>query len=154
MKKYKFHAEIKAGKGGGAYVVFPYDAEKEFATNANVPVNATIDGVPDKGGLFRMGMPYHMLGVPKATRSKIGKGPGDIVAVVLWKDEEPREVAVPPELNARMKKAGVLPFFEGLSFTNRKEYARWISEAKKDETRERRLAKAIELLTKGVRNPH
>ncbi len=58
------------------------------------------------------------------------------------------------ELNARMKKAGVLPFFEGLSFTNRKEYARWISEAKKDETRERRLAKAIELLTKGVRNPH
>jgi hypothetical protein len=154
MKKYTFDAEIQAGKGGGAYVVFPYDAQQEFGTNGNVPVDATIDGVPDKGGLFRMGMPYHMLGVHKAVRQKIGKGPGDTVAVVLWKDDAPREVTVPPELKARMKKAGVLAFFEGLSFTHRKEYSRWIAEAKKDETRARRLDKAIELLTKGVRTPH
>ncbi len=153
MKKYTFNAEIRAGTGGGAYVVFPYDGEKEFGTNGKVPVNATIDGVPDRGALFRMGMPDHMLGVLKSIRQQIGKGPGDIVAVVLWKDDEPREVAVPPELKARMKKAGVLPFFEALSFTNRKEYCRWIAEAKKDETRARRLDKAIELLTNGVRSP-
>jgi uncharacterized protein YdeI (YjbR/CyaY-like superfamily) len=65
----------------------------------------------------------------------------------------PREVEVPPEFTARMKKAGVLPFFEGLSFTHRKEYSRWIADAKKDETRARRLDKAIELLKKGVRTP-
>jgi bifunctional DNA-binding transcriptional regulator/antitoxin component of YhaV-PrlF toxin-antitoxin module len=118
-----------------------------------VPVNATIDGVQDKGGLFRMGTPHHLLGVPKAIRDQIGKEPGDSVAIVLWRDDEPREVVVQPELEARMKKAGVLPFFEGLSFTNRKEYCRWITEAKKDETRARRLDKAIELLTKGVRTP-
>jgi uncharacterized protein YdeI (YjbR/CyaY-like superfamily) len=53
-----------------------------------------------------------------------------------------------------MKKAGVLEFFEGLSFTHRKEYSRWIAEAKKDETRARRLDKAIELLKKGVRTPN
>jgi uncharacterized protein YdeI (YjbR/CyaY-like superfamily) len=52
-----------------------------------------------------------------------------------------------------MKSAGVLPFFESLSFTHRKEYCRWITEAKKDETRARRLDKAIELLTDGVRTP-
>jgi len=153
MKKYTFDAEIHAGRGGGAYVVFPYDAEKEFGTNGKVPVNATIDGVPDKGGLFRWGTPHHMLAVPKAIRDHIGKKPGDSVAIVLWRDDEPREVVVPPELGARMKKAGVLEFFEGLSFTNRKEYCRWITEAKKDETRARRLDKAIELLTKGVRTP-
>ena len=153
MKKYTFDAEIRAGRGGGAYVVFPYDAEKEFGTNGKVPVNATIGGVPDKGALFRMGTPHHMLGVPKAIRDQIGKRPGDMVAIVLSRDEQPREVAVPPELVARMKKAGVLPFFEGLSFTNRKEYSRWITEAKKDETRARRLDKAIELLKKGVRSP-
>ena len=153
MKKYTFDAEIRAGSGGGAYVVFPHDAQKEFGTNGRVPVNATIDGVPGKGALFRMGMPYHWLGVSKSIRQQIGKAPGDSVSIVLWKDETPREVVVPPELKARMKKAGVLPFFEGLSFTNRKEYCRWIAEAKKDETRMRRLDKAIELLTKGVRSP-
>ena len=153
MKKYTFDAKIQAARGGGAYVVFPYDAEKEFGTNGKVPVSATIDGVPDKGGLFRMGTPNHMLGVPKAIRDQIGKQPGDTVAIVLWKDDAPREVEVPPEFTARMKKAGVLPFFEGLSFTHRKEYSRWIADAKKDETRARRLDKAIELLKNGVRTP-
>jgi len=153
MKKYSFDAEIRAGSAGGVYVVFPYDAQKEFGTNGKVPVNTTIDGVPYRGGLFRMGTPHHMLGVAKSIRQQIGKGPGDTVAVVLWKDDEPREVEVPPVLKTRMKRAGVLPFFESLSFTNRKEYCRWIAEAKKDETRARRLDKAIELLTKGARNP-
>jgi len=118
-----------------------------------VPVAATIDGVPDKSALIRMGLPHHILGVPKAIRAQKNKQPGDVVTIVLWKDDEPREVAVPPELQARMKKAGVLPFFESLSFTHRKEYCRWITEAKKDETRARRLDKAIELLTDGVRTP-
>jgi hypothetical protein len=153
MKKYTFDAEIRAGRGGGAYVVFPYSVEKEFGTNGKVPVSATIDGVPDKGALFRWGTPHHMLAVHKAIRDQIGKQPGDKVAVVLSRDDAPRDVEVPPELEARMKKAGVLPFFESLSFTHRKEYSRWISEAKKDETRARRLDKAIELLKKGVRTP-
>jgi len=48
-----------------------------------------------------------------------------------------------------MKKEGVLPVFEKLSYTHRKEYCRWITEAKKEETRVRRLAKAIEMLKKG-----
>lgn len=153
MKKYTFEAEIRSGKGGGAFVVFPYDAEKEFGTNGKVPVSATIDGIPERGALFRMGQPHHMLGVPKAVRQKLGKEPGDRVAIVLWKDDKPRELEVPPELAAGMKKAGVLPFFESLSFTHRKEYCRFITEAKKEETRARRLDKALELLMDGVRTP-
>jgi uncharacterized protein YdeI (YjbR/CyaY-like superfamily) len=38
-----------------------------------------------------------------------------------------------------------------LSYTHRKEYSRWISEAKKEETRQRRLEKAVEMLKKGVK---
>jgi uncharacterized protein YdeI (YjbR/CyaY-like superfamily) len=53
-----------------------------------------------------------------------------------------------------MTKAGVLAFFASLSFTHRKEYCRWIADAKKEDTRARRLDKAIELLAKGVRTPH
>jgi hypothetical protein len=113
----------------------------------------TIDGVADRGGLFTMGTTFHMLGVPKAIREQIGKGPGEAVTIVLWKDDEPREVVVPPAFKALMKKAGVLPFFETLSFTHRKEYCRWIIEAKKEETRTRRLEKALEMLKKGVRTP-
>ena len=43
-KKYSFRAEIRAGRGGGAYVEFPYDTEKKFGTKGRVPVMVTIDG--------------------------------------------------------------------------------------------------------------
>ena len=52
-----------------------------------------------------------------------------------------------------LEKERLLPFFEGLSFTHRKEYCRWITEAKKEETRLRRLEKAVEMLRKGVKTP-
>ena len=51
------------------------------------------------------------------------------------------------------KKEGLLPFFEKLSYTHRKEYCRWITEAKKEETRLKRLGKAIEMLKQGVSIP-
>jgi bifunctional DNA-binding transcriptional regulator/antitoxin component of YhaV-PrlF toxin-antitoxin module len=153
MKTYKFDAEIKKGEGGGAYVLFPYDVEQEFGTNGKVPVDVTFDGVRDKGSLFKYGKPLHMVGVPKSVREQIGKKPGDHVEVVLWKSDEEREVEVPPAFKALLKKEGLLPVFDGLSYTHRKEYCRWIAEAKKDETRARRLEKAVEMLRKGVRTP-
>jgi len=153
MKKYKFKAKLEAGDGGGAYVLFPYDTGKEFGTKGKVPVKVTFDGVPYTGSLIKYGNPLHMLGVLKTIREEIGKGPGDAVDVVLWKDEEARTVEVPAQFENLMKREGLLPAFEKLSYTHRKEYCRWITDAKKEETRSRRLEKAIEMLKKGVSTP-
>ena len=153
MKKYKFKAEIQAATGGGAGVVFPYDVEEEFGTRASIPVKSTIDGVPYTGSLMKYGTASHTLGVLKSIRQQIGKGPGDTVEVVLWKDEEARTVEVPVEFERLMKKEGVFDSFDRLSYTHRKEYIRWITEAKKEETRLRRIAKAIEMLKGGVKTP-
>ena len=153
MKKYKFKAKIEAGDGGGAYVLFPYDTGTEFATKGKVPVKATFDGVPYTGSLIKYGKPLHLLGVPKAIREQIGKSPGDTLEVVVWKDEEVRTVEVPAPFENLMKKEGLLPVFQKLSYTHRKEYCRWITEAKKEETRLKRLEKAIEMLKHGVSTP-
>jgi hypothetical protein len=153
MKKYKFRAKIQAGDGGGAYVLFPYDTVEEFATKGRVPVKATFNGVPYKGSLFKYRNPLHMLGVLKAIREKTGKGPGDTIEVVVWRDEVVRTVEVPAQFENLMEKEGLLTVFEKLSYTHRKEYCRWITEAKKEETRLRRLGKAIEMLKKGVSTP-
>jgi hypothetical protein len=153
MKKYSFEAEIHPARGGGAFVEFPFGAEQAFGTKGRVPVHVTIDGIAGRSSLMRMGHPCHVLGVPKATRQRLGKEPGDKVRVVLWKDDTPREVEVPPEFKGAMKRAGVLAFFESLSFTHRKEYCRWITEAKKEETRARRLARAVDMLRDSIRTP-
>ena len=153
MKKYKFNGKIHAGVGGGAYVIFPYEVEKEFGTKGKVPVKVTFDGVADAGSLMKWGTPFYFVGLHKSIREEIGKQPGDTVEVELWKDEEERTIEVPAEFQKLLKKEALLPFFEKLSYTHRKEYCRWITEAKKEETRVRRLEKAIEMLKKGVKTP-
>jgi hypothetical protein len=153
MKKHKFKATVQPGIGGGAGVVFPYDVEQEFGTRARVPVKSTLDGVPYTGSLIKCGPSNHMLGVLKGIREQVGKGPGDTIEVVLWKDEKERTVDLPAEFERLMRREGLLAFFENLSYTHRKEYRRWITEAKREETRQTRLKKSIEMLSRGVKTP-
>lgn len=153
MKQYKFKATIESVGSAGACVLFPYDVEKEFGTRGQVPVKVTFDGVPYTGTMVKYGHPQHMLPILKAIQQEIGKGPGETISVIVERDETVRTVEVPAEFAKLMKKEGVLADFEKLSYTNRKEYCRWIAEAKKEETRARRLGKAIEMLKAGVKTP-
>lgn len=153
MKKYRFKAKIIAGMGGGAGVEFPYDVENEFGTKGNVPIQATFDGEPYRGSLMNCGMERHTLGVLKSIRTKIGKGPGDTIDVEVWRDDVARTVGIPAEFMMLLKREGLLNGFEKLSYSHRKEYVRWISEAKKEETRQARMTRAIAMLRKGVKTP-
>ena len=108
MKKYKFKAKIQAGEGGGAFVFFPFDVQKEFGTKGKIPIDITFDGVPDKSSLMRYGYPQHLAGMPKAIREQISKQPGDHVEVVVWKDETPRVIEIPEEFKKRLEKEKLL----------------------------------------------
>jgi bifunctional DNA-binding transcriptional regulator/antitoxin component of YhaV-PrlF toxin-antitoxin module len=152
-KKYKFRAKIEPAGIGGTYVLFPYDTEKEFGTKGKVPVKAILGGIAYTGSLIKYGAPQHMLHVPKAIREEMGKGVGDVVEVVVWKDDEERKLEVPTELARVMKREGLLEFFDSLSYTHRKEYCRWISEAKKEETRAKRLERAVVMMRAKVKTP-
>jgi len=85
--------------------------------------------------------------VLKSIQEAAGVGVGDEIEVELELDTAPRTVEVPPDLAAalaRDRKAAAA--WEKLSYTSRKEIARSLEEAKKPETRERRLAAVIERL--------
>ncbi len=153
MKTYKFKARIEAASGGGACVFFPYDVEKEFGTRGRVPVKATFDGVPYTGSMIKYGAPQHMLGILKSIREQIGKGPGDTVEVTVEKDEAERSVEVPPEFEKLLKQEKLWAPFDKLSYTHKKEYIRWITGAKREETRAIRLKKSVEMLRAGVKTP-
>jgi len=113
---------------------------------------ATIDGEPYRGALVRMGGPQHMLIVIKEIRERIGKQAGDEVEVTLEEDLEPRVVETPTDLrDALAANPQAQSFFETLSYTHRKEYVRWIEEAKREPTRVSRVARTVELLSEGKR---
>ena len=146
-----FTAIIQPGRGGGAYVEVPFDVEQVFR-DKRPQVKANIDGETFLSGLVRMGTVCHVLGVPKEIRVKLGKNYGDAIQVAVEADHTPREIIVPPDLKAALKtNKTAQAFFDALSFTHRKEYVRWITEAKKEETRVRRVTKTIEMLLAGKR---
>jgi uncharacterized protein YdeI (YjbR/CyaY-like superfamily) len=94
------------------------------------------------------------LGVHKATREAAGKTFGDRVHIEVERDDAPREVDVPDELSQALSRDSVArEVYEGLSFTHRNEYARWVAEAKKPETRARRVEQTLEMLRAGVNTP-
>ena len=82
-KIYEFTAVIrKVPDIDGAYVEIPFDVREEFG-KGRVKVHATFAGVGYDGSLVRMGTPCHILGLRKDIRARIGKQPGDTVAVRL-----------------------------------------------------------------------
>ena len=86
----------------------------------------------------------YMLPLSKEHRAAAGVKAGDEVEVTLELDTEPRTVDVPDDLKAALsEKKGALEAFEAASFTRRKEYVRQVTEAKAQETRERRIAKIV-----------
>ena len=58
-----------------------------------------------------------------------------------------------PEFEKLLKKEKVWPAFDKLRYSHKKEYIRWISGAKREETRASRLAKSVEMLRRGVKTP-
>lgn len=152
-KKQRFSARIEQAGGGGAFVTVPFDVENAFGKK-RVPVQATIDGVPYRGSLVRMGGECHVLGILKSVRAQIGKEPGDVVEIELEEDLAPREVAVPSDLaDALLGSPSAERAFEALSFSHKREYVTWIDDAKREETRRRRIAKTLDMLDEGLKRP-
>ena len=82
-KIYEFIAVVrKVPDIDGAYVEIPFSVREEVG-KGRVKVHATFDGVGYDGSLVRMGTPCHILGLRKDIRARIGKQPGDTVAVRL-----------------------------------------------------------------------
>src|SRR6266536_3654233 len=148
-KKQTFTATIQNAGGGGAFVEVPFDVEEAFGSK-RPKVRAMIEGVPYRGLLVRMGGPHHMLIILKGIREQIGKTFGDEVKITVEPDTEPRLIEIPKDLMKELKKdKEAKAFFDKLSYTHQKEYVRWVEEAKKEETRQNRIVKTIEMLKKG-----
>ena len=108
-----------------------------------------VNGLPFRSRLAVYGGET-VLGLTNAFRAEAGIVAGDEVEVVIDRDDAPREIEVPPELRAALDGDDeARAAFDALSFTHRREYAQWVAEAKREETRERRAARALEMLRAG-----
>ena len=148
----RFEATLPAEDDAPPLVEVPFDVMERYG-RARAPVLVRINGVELRTTVAVYGGRYYV-GFRKEIRERAGIGPGDRMTVEIEPDEAPREVEVPPELARALETAPeAKDAFEGLSFTHRREYAEWVSGAKKQETRNRRVGRAVEMLREGVKHP-
>jgi len=135
-----------------AFIEIPFDVEKTFGQK-RPKIKAIFDNkVEYRGLLTRMKTECHILGLRQDIRKSLGKGVGDIVDVEIFLDQEPRIVDVPEYLKSEIQKNKALwEIFEKLSFTQKKEFVNSVTEAKKEETRLKRIEKIITELSKKLK---
>jgi Bacteriocin-protection, YdeI or OmpD-Associated/Domain of unknown function (DUF1905) len=149
-----FDGTLEAARGGGAFVEIPADALTALGGGKRFRVRGSLNGVGFESSTMSMGGGRVCLGVHKATREAAGVGDGDTIHVELERDERERVVEVPAVLEAALAAdPEARAAFDRLSFTHRREYAQWVGGAKRAETRERRLVKAVAMLRDGVKHP-
>lgn len=136
-----------AQSGNNVGIVVPSEIVEGFGVGKRVPVVVTIDGgysyrntISSMGGRF-------MISFNSETRAATGRGGGDEVEVTLELDTASRAVEPPPALAEALAADPVAAAaWSRLAPSHQKEHARAITEAKGDDTRARRVAKALEML--------
>lgn len=112
-----------------------------------VPVVVTIDGGYSYRSTTAVMGGRNLVGVSAEHRAASGVTGGQVVQITIVRDDAPREVDVPPPLAEALAADPVAAAaWEKLAYSHRKEHVRAITEAKGDETRMRRVQKAVAML--------
>jgi len=151
-KPVKFKSKIlQHGTMNAAYIEFPYSTEKLFGKKGQVKIKAVFEEKAEyRGTLAKMKTECHLLILTQEIRRQINKTFGDEISVKLWEDKEERIVDLPDDVKEIFNEnKEAFEIYEKMSYTHKKEYIRWITDAKKTETRENRKGKMIEMILAG-----
>jgi len=142
-----FRTTIELGGKTATGLVVPGDVVTALGGGRRPPVRVTVGGHTYRTTVATMRGRF-LVPLSAANREAAGVAAGDEVEVAIELDSAPREVDVPDDLAAALAgEPAARQFFDGLSFTHRKEWVRWVTEAKRAETRTQRVARTVEALT-------
>ena len=149
-KKFKTKIVPIGPSGAWSEIQIPFNVEKEWGSRARVSVKGTINGFAFRSSIFPDGKGGHTMMVNKAMKEGGKAGAGDTATVEMQPDTKPRIITVPNDLKASLaRNAKARAVFEAFSPSHRRAYVDWITQAKRDETRAARIAKAIAMIATG-----
>lgn len=132
--------------GNNVGIEIPDDVVAELG-GKRVPVVVTIDGGYSYRSTTAVMGGRNLVGVSAEHRAASGVTGGQVVQITIVRDDAPREVDVPPALAEALAADPIAAAaWEKLAYSHRKEHVRAITEAKADETRTRRVQKAVAML--------
>lgn len=142
-----FRTTLWSGDGRNAGIVVPDEVIDAFGAGKRVPVIVTIDGGYTYRSTTAVMGGRNLISFNADTRAKSGKGIGDEIEVTLEHDTALRTVEVPEALQTALSADPLAAAaWEKTAPSQKKAHALSVTEAKTDETRERRIAKIVEKL--------
>ncbi len=150
-KRLSFSTTLQLSGKTATGIRVPAEVVEGLGKGKRPAVQVTLNAYSYRSTVAPLGGAF-MLPVSAEVRERAGVAAGDEVAVTLELDTEPREVRVPPELAAALEgDAAAKRAFEGLSYSKQRGLVEPIEQAKTDETRHKRVAKALDVLREGAR---
>jgi hypothetical protein len=149
MKTFEFDAVLETPEDmkTATYIFFPYEVEQAFGRKGNLKVCGTIDNVPFRSSLFNMNMQHHIMVVNKSIKQKAKKKTGDTVHVIMYEDIQERKIILPDYIKQEFESDAIVwDMYNSMSFSHQREIFQWIEEAKKQETKQNRILKAMQML--------
>ena len=134
-------------EGSMCLIPVPFDPKPVFG-KVRAPVKVTLNGYTYRSTIASMGE-GPCLPLRRSNREAAGLEGGETLPVTLELDTAPREVKPPADLVKALKAAPpAWDRWRELSFSHQREYAEAVAEAKKPETRARRIAGAVDALAR------
>jgi hypothetical protein len=144
----RLHATLEAWGPAGA-IILTDDQVASLGAGKTPPVSVTINGRTAQARVGRM-RGQNLLGFSKKLRADLGVEIGQTVDAVIALDAMPRTVEVPAALaTALQRDAEAKAVFEKLAPSHKKEFVRWVDEAKRAETRQSRVEQTVQMLREG-----
>lgn len=149
MTSKTFRAKI-VREGSVCFIPLTFDPKDVFG-KVRAPVKVTLNGYTYRSTIAAMGGPP-CVPLRKSNREAAGLTGGETIDVRLELDADKREVTPPADLVRALKTIpGALDLWRALSYTHQREHVEAIQDAKKPETRSRRVANAIKMIQRGKR---
>lgn len=126
-------------------ITVPFDPREVFG-KVRAPVVVSIGAHSFRSTVCSMGGGV-WVPLRRSNREAAGVSAGQRVRVTLALDDEPRTVAPPRDLATALKAAGLLKAWRAMSFTHQREHAEAVEGAKKPETRAKRIAACVEMVS-------
>jgi len=149
-KSFKTKIVAIGPSGSWSEIQIPFSVEKEWGSRARVSVSGTMNGFAFRSSIFPDGKGGHTMMVNKAMMAGGNAAQGDSVVMEMQPDTKSRTVVVPKDFKAALAvSAKARATFEAFSPSHRRAYVDWITQAKRAETRESRIASAIKMIAAG-----
>jgi uncharacterized protein DUF1905/bacteriocin resistance YdeI/OmpD-like protein len=135
------------------FLILPKKASAKLPSRGMTAIEGTINGVPFQATLEPDGQKGHWLRVDRKLREAAGAAAGDVVTLEIAPSAEEPEPAVPTDLRKALAAAAAKTrkLWSDITPIARRDWIHWITSAKQEETRARRIKNACSMLAAGKR---